>query len=149
EPGAWLEVNYNGQMKAGKFFEFSVFQEPDLYGEEAYEAVDAAVTRAVRRHLIRDVPGGAFLSGGIDYPLVAAKAGAASNGAVRAFTVGANGDELDESPDAITYAQEIGVNHVLEHATAKLALEMLEDVVDSCGEPFADYSVFPTMLIAR
>jgi asparagine synthase (glutamine-hydrolysing) len=26
---------------------------------------------------------------------------------------------------------------------------MLDDVVDSCGEPFADYSVFPTMLISR
>ena len=149
EPGAWLEVNHDGHASGGKFFEFPVFQQPDLSGEEAYEAVDAAVTRAVRRHLISDVPVGTFLSGGIDSPLIAAKAAAASSGGVRAFTIGTNGDELDESLDAITYAQEIGIKHVLQHTTDKLALDILGDVVDSCGEPFADYSVFPTMLIAR
>jgi asparagine synthase (glutamine-hydrolysing) len=149
EPGAWLEVNPEGQVKHGKFFEFPRFQEPDLYGAEAYEAVDAAITRAVRRHLVSDVPVGTFLSGGIDSPLVAAKAKAASNGSLRAFTIGTNGDDLDESPDAIAYAQEIGVSHVVEHASPEVALGMLDDVVSSCAEPFADYSVFPTMMIAR
>lgn len=149
EPGAWLELKCEGQVKRGKFFEFPFFQEPDLHGEDAYKAVDAAVTRAVRRHLVSDVPLGTFLSGGIDSPLVAAKAKAATNGPVRAFTIGTNGDEWDESGDAIAYAQEIGVDHVVEHATPQLALEMLDDVVSSCGEPFADYSIFPTMMIAR
>jgi asparagine synthase (glutamine-hydrolysing) len=149
EPGAWLKVNRDGQVKQGKFFEFPMFQETNLQGKEAYEAVDAAITRAVRRHLVSDVPVGTFLSGGIDSPLVAAKAAVASNGSIRAFTIGTAGDELDESRDAVAYAREIGVDHVLEHATPTLALELLDDVVDSCGEPFADYSVFPTMLIAR
>ncbi len=149
EPGGWLEVNRESHVNAGKFFEFPTFQEPDLRGEEAYEAVDEAITRAVRRHLVSDVPVGTFLSGGIDSPLVAAKATAASNVAVRAFTIGTNGDELDESADAQAYAQEIGVNHVVEHVAPNLAVEMLDDVVSSCGEPFADYSVFPAMMIAR
>ena len=122
EPGAWLEVNREGQVKGGKFFEFPLFQEPDLRGEEAYEAVDAAITRAVRRHLVSDVPVGTFLSGGIDSPLVAAKAKAASNGTVRCFTIGTGGDELDESGDAKAYAQEIGVNHVVEHVTPETGL---------------------------
>ena len=26
---------------------------------------------------------------------------------------------------------------------------MLDDVVAACGEPFADYSIFPTMLVSR
>lgn len=149
EPGAWLEVNSKGQAKRGKFFDFPVFQEPDLRGEEAYEAVDAAITRAVRRQLVSDVPVGTFLSGGIDSPLVAAKAKAATSGGIRCFTIGTNGDELDESGDAETYAQEIGVKHIVEHVNPQLAFEMLDDVVSSCGEPFADYSVFPTMLVAR
>ncbi|MEX0802444.1 MAG: asparagine synthase (glutamine-hydrolyzing), partial [Candidatus Binatia bacterium] len=149
EPGAWLEANLDGQVKRGKFFEFPSFSEPDLRGAEAYEAVDAAVTRAVRRHLVSDVPVGTFLSGGIDSPLVTAKAKAANNGAVRSFTVGTGGDNLDESADAGTYAQEIGVHHVVEHVRPELAVEMLDDVVSACGEPFADYSVFPTMVIAR
>jgi asparagine synthase (glutamine-hydrolysing) len=149
EPGTWLEVNAEGQVKRGKFFEFPPFRESDLRGEEAYEAVDAAVTNAVRRHLVSDVPLGTFLSGGIDSPLVTAKMRAAGNGPVHAFTLGTCGDHLDESPDAIAYAREIGVEHTIEHVTPEKALTMLDDVVASCGEPFADYSVFPTMLIAR
>jgi asparagine synthase (glutamine-hydrolysing) len=111
--------------------------------------VDAAVTQAVRRQLVSDVPVGTFLSGGIDSPLVAAKAKAATDCGIRCFTIGTNGDELDESGDAEAYAQQLGVEHIVEHVTPRMALEMLDDVVDSCGEPFADYSIFPTMLIAR
>jgi asparagine synthase (glutamine-hydrolysing) len=92
---------------------------------------------------------GTFLSGGIDSPLVTAKMRAASSGPVHAFTLGTNGDQLDESPDAIAYARAIGVEHTVEQVTPDTALAMLDDVVAACGEPFADYSVFPTMLIAR
>jgi asparagine synthase (glutamine-hydrolysing) len=149
EPGAWLELDRKGQVKRGKFFEFPVYEEASLRGGEAYEAVDAAVTRAVRRQLVSDVPVGTFLSGGIDSPLVAAKAQAASNDTIRCFTIGTNGDELDESDDAEAYAQQIRVQHVVEHATPHMAYDMLEDVITSCGEPFADYSIFPTMRVAR
>jgi asparagine synthase (glutamine-hydrolysing) len=149
EPGTWLEVNVEGQVKHGTFFEFPLFRESDLRGEEAYEAVDEAVTKAVRRHLVSDVPLGIFLSGGIDSPLLTAKMRAASNGPVRAFTIGTQENHLNESPDAIAYAQEIGVEHSIEYMTTEKVLTMLDDIVASCGEPFADYSVFPTMLIAR
>jgi asparagine synthase (glutamine-hydrolysing) len=56
---------------------------------------------------------------------------------------------LDESADAVSYARELGVEHTIEHVTPEKALTMLDDVVASCGEPFADYSIFPTMLIAQ
>jgi asparagine synthase (glutamine-hydrolysing) len=149
EPGTWLEANAEGQVKQGKFFEFPPFREADLRGPEAYEAVDAAVTKAVRRHLVSDVPLGTFLSGGIDSPLVTAKIRAAGNGPVCAFTLGTCGDHLDESAEAIAYARELGVEQTVEHVTPERALKMLDDVIASCGEPFADYSIFPTMLIAQ
>jgi asparagine synthase (glutamine-hydrolysing) len=148
-PGAWLEVDAEGRATQGKFFQFPRFIEPGLRGEEAYEAVDEAVTRAVRRQLASDVPVGTFLSGGIDSPLVAAKMSAVSKEPVRAFTLGIDGDQLDESPDAIAYAREIGVDHLIEYAGPEKVLALVDDVVASCGEPFADYSVFPTMLIAQ
>jgi asparagine synthase (glutamine-hydrolysing) len=149
EPGAWIEVNVEAQVKKGQFFEFPILKEPDLSEENAYAAIDEAITRAVRRHLVSDVPVGTFLSGGIDSPLVAAKAKRATHGRVQSFTIGTGGDDLDESLDAAAYAREIGVEHIVEHATPERALKMLDDVVASCGEPFADYSIFPTMLIAR
>ena len=149
EPGSWVEVSSDSRVRSGRFFEFSAYREPSLQGEEAYEAVDAAITAAVRRQLVSDVPVGTFLSGGIDSPLVAAKMRAVSSGLVRAFTIGTNGDVFDESDDATVYAQEIGVEHVVEHITPGTALEMLDDVVTASGEPFADYSIFPTMLVSR
>jgi asparagine synthase (glutamine-hydrolysing) len=149
EPGSWLELDRKGQVKRGKYFDFPNDQEASLRGREAYEAVDAAVTGAVQRQLVSDVPVGTFLSGGIDSPLVAAKAKAASNDTLRCFTIGTNGDELDESDEAEAYAQQIGVEHFVEHTTPQMAFNMLDDVITSCGEPFADYSIFPTMRVAR
>lgn len=149
EPGTWMEVTKGGGMRSERFFEFPTYREPDLQGPEAYEAVDAAVTAAVRRHLVSDVPVGTFLSGGIDSPLVAAKMRAVSNERVLAFTIGTNGDRHDESADAAAYASELGIEHIVEHATSDTALQMLDEVVAACGEPFADYSMFPTMLVSR
>lgn len=149
EPGAWLEISSDGHLHRGRFFEFPIWREPTLRGEEAFEAVDAAITAAVRRHMVSDVPLGAFLSGGVDSPLVTAKMRAVSNGILRAFTIGTNGDHHDESADAIAYAREIGVEHTVEHATPDTALKILDDVVAACGEPFADFSIFPTMLVSR
>jgi asparagine synthase (glutamine-hydrolysing) len=148
EPGSWLEVSNESRVRRGRFFEFSI-GEPSLSGEEAYEAVDAAITSAVRRHLMSDVPLGTFLSGGIDSPLVAAKMRAVSNDTIRAFTIGTNGDRHDESVDATAYAHEIGVEHLVEQVMPDTVLEILNDVVAACGEPFADYSIFPTILVSR
>jgi asparagine synthase (glutamine-hydrolysing) len=148
EPGSWLEASSEIHVRRGRFFEFSV-GEPSLRGEEAFEAVDASITAAVRRHLVSDVPLGTFLSGGVDSPLVSAKMRAVSNSTILAFTIGTNGDRHDESADAIAYAREIGVEHVVEHVTSDTPLQMLDDVVAACGEPFADYSIFPTMLVSR
>jgi len=148
EPGSWLEVSNENRVRRGRFFEFSIC-EPSLSGEEAYEAVDSAITSAVRRHLVSDVPLGTFLSGGIDSPLVAAKMRAVSNDTIRAFTIATNGDHLDESADATAYAREIGVEHVVEQVMPDTVLEILDDVVAACGEPFADCSIFPTILVSR
>jgi asparagine synthase (glutamine-hydrolysing) len=148
EAGRWLQCETDGRVRSGRFFTFPMQSEPDLHGAAADEAVAAAVTAAVRRHLVADVPVGTFLSGGIDSPLIAATMRAVSNGTVHAFTMGTGGDEWDESPDAIAYAQEIGVEHVIGHLTPQTALAMLDDVVTACAEPFADYSVFPTMFVS-
>jgi asparagine synthase (glutamine-hydrolysing) len=149
EAGSWIEVDAERRVAQGRFFEFPVQRQPDLHGDEADEAVDAAVRSAVRRHLVADVAVGTFLSGGIDSPLIAATMHEVANCEVQAFTMGTGGDDLDESPDAIAYAREIGAAHVVGHLTADAALELLDDVVSACPEPFADYSIFPTLFVSR
>ena len=148
-PGTWMEFTIDGRKQTGSFFEFPKYREPSLKGLEAIEAVDAAVTNAVKRQLVSDVPVGGFLSGGIDSPLVMAKMRSGSNSAIHAFTIGTNGDETDESPEAINYAKEIGVEQTVEHFNPEQAFSMIEDVVAASGEPFGDYSIFPTMFISK
>jgi asparagine synthase (glutamine-hydrolysing) len=149
EPGTWLEVSAEGCKQQGRFFEFPQYQMPNLRDDEAWEAVNVAITNAVKRQMISDVPIGAFLSGGIDSPLVTAKMQAMSTSQVKAFTIGNHHSSFDESAEASVYAQEIGIEHIMEHVMPTDALALLEDVVSACSEPFADYSIFPTLMVSK
>jgi asparagine synthase (glutamine-hydrolysing) len=149
EPGEWLTVDAHGEFHAGKHYSFPMYRIPDLSGQEAYGEVDAVILRAVHRHLISDVPVGTFLSGGIDSPLVASKISQAISKPIEAFTIGVEGDPLDESTDAIQYARELGLDQTVKFFTPAMALMMLPDVTDACSEPFATHTVFPQMLVSR
>lgn len=149
EPGMWMEISADGPCKSGQFYVFPQYGEASLRGKEAFDAVDEAITAAVKRHLVSDVPVGAFLSGGIDSPLVVAKMRSVSTNAIQTFTIGTGEKETDESEDAQAYAKEIGVEHIVECITPDQALDLITEVIDACGEPFGDYSVFPTLMVSR
>lgn len=147
-PGTWVRVDRTLQWETGTFFSFPERPEPSLRGADAVAAVEDAVAAAVRRQMMGDVPVGAFLSGGIDSPLIVAnmkKAGAD----VFAVTIGTGGDVHDESADAARYAEELEVRHLVHHVTPGEARALLEDAVAACGEPFADFSIFSAMLACR
>lgn len=147
EPGCWIELEASGKERSGRWFTFPNDTRPDLSGEAAFEAVDAAVTAAVKHQLISDVPVGTFLSGGIDSPLVTAKARQVSD--IQAFTIGSEDLRLDETTQAEQYARDFGVRHIVETVTSEQACAMLEEVTAACSEPFGDYSIIPTMLVSR
>jgi len=149
EPGAWLEIDTNGAERGGKYFELPRYAPATLKGREAIEAVDAAISDAVRRQLVADVPVASFLSGGVDSPLVLAKMLETGGGPYRAFTIGTGEAKTDESADAALYAEQLGVQQTIEHVDDETAIGMLDDVVRAASEPFADYSLFPTMLVSR
>jgi len=149
EAGGWLEARGDGKISQGRYYEFPRYQPVSLKGAEAMDAVDAAITSAVKRQLVSDVPVGAFLSGGIDSPLVCAKMKEVCDSGMRAFTIGTGGDATDESPDAIRYAQALGIEQIVEQVAPDDAVAMLDDVVAACGEPLGDFSIFPTLLVSR
>jgi asparagine synthase (glutamine-hydrolysing) len=149
EPGSWIEFTPRGRGRSASFFSFPDQETPALTGEEALDALDSVLTQAVQRHLVSDVPVGAFLSGGIDSPLIVAKMRSLGSNAISAFTIGTDDPETDESKDAVEYARQLQVDHVLERMSPDQALGSLDDVIDACGEPFGDYSIFPTMEVVR
>jgi asparagine synthase (glutamine-hydrolysing) len=148
-PGSWLSAAADGCVAQGRYFDVPRFQVPDLHGPEAHEAVDAAVGAAVRRQLVSDVPLGVFLSGGIDSPLVAAKAQQAADAPLPAFTLGTNGGPTDESVAARRYADALGLRHFVRHITPPEVIALLDDVVAAYSEPHDDFSIFPTVAVSR
>ena len=70
EPVGWLEIDCNRRIRQGCYYEFFCHQTPKLRGQITLNAVDAAITSAVKRQMVSDVPIGEFLSGGIDSPLI-------------------------------------------------------------------------------
>ena len=149
DAGSWLEVDAKGCIEKAKYYHFPCYEEPSLFGREALEAVDWAVSAAVKRQLVSDVPVGAFLSGGVDSPLICGKMKQASAVGLKAFTIGMAGDEVDESADAIRYAKELSIEHIVKHVLPDDAIDMLDDVIEACGGPFGDFSIFPTMQVCK
>ena len=149
EPGTFLRIRPGGAPELVPFRRFADAGPPLLgAGAETEEAVAAAVSAAVRRQTVSDVPIGTFLSGGVDSPLVAAAMQAASPAPVPAFTVGSTDPALDESAAAADYARRLGVEHHVETFAAGDALALLDDMTLAFSEPFADHSALPTMLVS-
>jgi asparagine synthase (glutamine-hydrolysing) len=148
DQGCWIRFSASGRTQTGSYWTFPYPVEPTLSGAEAIEAVDAVIGEAVHRQMISDVPVGAFLSGGIDSPLVAAKILETGHAGIRTYTIATDDAASDESDDARQYATELGVDHVVETITPDQALSLLPDVIESSSEPFGDYSLFPTMLVS-
>ena len=149
EPGSWLKFGMRGGETSGRHFDFPKYQSPELTGNHATNAVEHVLTAAVSRQLVSDVPIAAFLSGGVDSPLVVAKMIESGDGPYRAFTIGTEDAHLDEALVAKEYARQLGIEHTLERISEGDALALLTDVVQACSEPFGDYSIFPTMMVSR
>ncbi len=121
---------------------------PESYFRNKFEEIFA---EALKMRLISEVPLGAFLSGGVDSGLVVAYMADAMNAAPLTFSVGFSGNVggyLDERP----YARMVAERYHCEHR--ELLVEprvesILDDIVNSFDEPFADDSVIPSYYICK
>ena len=150
-PGHLLRVVPGGLPEIVRFRTpaTGVPRERRLSRADAVDAVAATVASAVRRQSVSDVRMGAFLSGGVDSPLVTAELQAAADAPVPAFTIGTDDPSSDESAPASAYAEELGVEHHLRRIRGEDAIDLLDDVAACNTEPFGDYSSFPTLLVSE
>jgi asparagine synthase (glutamine-hydrolysing) len=149
EPGAYLVVRADGSIEKRTWWRLPEEPEATLRGEEAVEAVNAAIQNAVRRQRIADVPLGVFLSGGVDSPLVTAVARRQTGPELKAFTIGNPGWWQDESEAASNYGRRLGVDFRLHAASGDDALSRIPEVMAAQYEPFADFSILPTLQVSR
>jgi asparagine synthase (glutamine-hydrolysing) len=148
--GSWLHVSKDGKVKQGKYWQFDPFRPSSIHSEkEALEYLEQNLLESVEMEMESDVPLGAFLSGGIDSPLVVSMAQEKTNGKLKAFSIGSDSKIHDESEDAAWYAKKIGVEHHLEKMNASSALSILPEVLGSMRDPIADFSIIPTYLVSK
>jgi asparagine synthase (glutamine-hydrolysing) len=117
--------------------------------EEALEALDESLSRAIRGQAVADVPVGAFLSGGIDSSTVVALYQKHSPGQVRTFTIGFEEEGFNEADHARAVARHLGTEHHERFVTVREAQQVIPLLPTIYDEPFADASQIPTHIVSR
>ena len=112
------------------------------------DVLQDVLSKAVVRQLISDVPLGAFLSGGIDSSLIVALMAEASGVPVKTFTIGFDDPTYDESLHASAVARHLGTDHTELRVTPEVAMSVIPTLSRVYGEPFADNSQIPTLLVS-
>jgi asparagine synthase (glutamine-hydrolysing) len=126
------------------------------------EAIRAKVAETVERHLIADVPVGAFLSGGLDSSVVVSEAAGriepprhrdaekkeSGRQPLATFSMGFHEEGFSELPFARQVAERYCTHHTEEVVTPDAA-ELVEKLAFHFDEPFADSSAVPTYLVSR
>jgi len=140
----------NGALRSERWYGFRPrpFSPLPTPGEAAEKLLDI-YKRAVKRHLISDVPLGLLLSGGIDSGLLLGLMSLEGNG-WPTFTVGYGRDfKDDELDDAAETARIFGARN----ATVRLDREQFEQalprVVSILEEPVASSSIVPMYFVAQ
>lgn len=150
-PGTQLRISAIGQPAIRQFWRLKLApQEVGALSEAGW--VDACRTRllaTVSRHLIADVPIGAFLSGGVDSSAVVAAMSRLTKQPVRTFTIGFAHPRFDESSIAAEVARHLGCIHRVVVLKPGDLAPMLADLATVYDEPFADESAIPTWLVSR
>jgi asparagine synthase (glutamine-hydrolysing) len=116
---------------------------------EAKEQLAELLQASVSRRLVADVPFGTFLSGGIDSSLVTALAQKATSEKLKTFSIGFDDAKHDESGFARKVSEYLGTEHHEYRVTEKDALELVPEIIPQYGEPYADSSAIPTMLVSK
>lgn len=147
-PGHLVRVVPGRPAERHRYYDFPEERDEHRDLAAAAEATEATVNRAVHRQMVSDVPLGAFLSGGVDSPLVAAEMRQHSAD-VRAFTIGCTDARFDEAEVAGAYANSLQLQQRTERFGPEQCLSLIDEGARAYTEPFADYSSFPSLLLCR
>jgi asparagine synthase (glutamine-hydrolysing) len=117
--------------------------------DQAKDQLKTLLSESVRLQMISDVSVGTFLSGGVDSTLVTALAQHHSHKSLKTFTIGFKEAKHDESGYARKIASYLGTDHNLFILSQKEAMQKIAAVPEIYGQPFADSSALPTMLVSQ
>ncbi len=148
-PGHHLKVDETG-FHVAPFASKYELDPIEVSEEEAGRETFHYLDRAVKSHLVSDVPVGVFLSGGIDSSTITALASRHYRGRLKTFSVGFDYEKgVDELAKARLVAQHCGSEHHELHIAGKNMPDVIENLVRCHDQPFGDAANIPLYLLCR
>ncbi len=145
-PASYLIFNEKG-LWISRYWEITFEPRPRRL-EDALEEFEDLFRDAVHTRLISEVPLGAFLSGGIDSPLVVAQMQKLLSEPVLTNAIGFDDPQFSELPVAREIATHLGTDH-REFIVTPRAQEVLPVIARYLDEPLADSSAVPTYYVCQ
>src|SRR6476646_10828914 len=149
EPGHVLRVGPIGAAVARPLWQPRVQVRTGLTEAEWVEETRERVLGTVKKHMLSDVPVGAFLSGGVDSGAIAAAMARTSGPGFKAFTAGFPSSKIDETAAAKQVADHLGCEHIVLPIQPETAADVLPAVQRSFDEPSAANSAIPLWYLSR
>ncbi|MGL5258469.1 MAG: asparagine synthase (glutamine-hydrolyzing), partial [Lachnospiraceae bacterium] len=116
---------------------------------EAKEELRRLLRTSISNQMIADVPIGAFLSGGIDSPLVVSIMQELSSTAIHSFTIGFDDTSCNEAVYAKDIAKHLGTTHTELYVSNNDLKEVIPLLPKMFSEPLADPAALPNYLVSK
>lgn len=117
--------------------------------EEAKDELERLLASAIKDQMVADVPVGAFLSGGIDSPLVVSLMQKMSDKPVKTFTIGYDDPKVNEAQYAKEIAGILGTDHRELYLTEKEMKAVIPELPYYFTEPLGDSSLISTYFVSK
>jgi asparagine synthase (glutamine-hydrolysing) len=145
-----LKLNFkNRNISNTKYYRFTIQRNNDQDETSILKEIENKLTNAVIKRTISDVPIGCFLSGGVDSGLIVSTLAMNSDESVDTFSIGFGDKEYSELELAELVARKYNTKHHLLVVEPKNVSDLLVELLNYMGEPFADPSIIPTYLVCN
>ncbi|NQZ04346.1 asparagine synthase (glutamine-hydrolyzing) [Idiomarina sp.] len=152
QPGQVVKIKRtNGKLNIDtlKYWDVDFPDEHDYPGDEVdeteyVEGVREKLLEAVQHRMTADVPVGCYLSGGIDSCSILGLASASTQTSVKAFTIGFDSDDYDETPIAREMAEATDADH---HIMALKANDLYDHFVKTLWH--TERTIYNTLGVAK
>lgn len=146
-PASYL-IFENGEINITPYWSIRYLPKAELEEEALSEALLNTFMKAVKRHLVSDVPVGVFLSGGVDSSIIVALMSMVGEERFDTFSLGYASGGDDELPYADTVANRFHTTHHAFRVDPEMT-RILPELLWHLDEPFFDNSIIPTYYISK
>ena len=145
-PGHILVLDRNGD-RIEKYWDLE-YKETKCSEKHYFDKFDEIFSRAVKRHLISDVPIGVFLSGGVDSSLIVGMASKLQRERVKTFSISFDDEKIDESKYMRIVSRQYNTDHH-ELIVSPDNIDLLSKLIWHMDEPLGDESLLPTYCLSE